>query len=1129
MSLLKKRLLVSIVVLFAGTVLAENLYAQYFFFGKNRVQYETFDWRFIETDHFDIYYYDSKNYHLAQFTAETVESSLRQLQNDFGSQLTDRIPVIIYDSHSDFSQTNVVRLPVDAQGIGGVTDKFKNRMTQPFMGDYADFRRTVQHELTHAFINDVYYGGSLQSIVQNNIQLQFPLWFEEGLAEYLALGWDTQTDMFMRDAILNDYLPPIPQLGGFFAYRGGQAFWYYIESQYGRPKITEILQRIKLTRNVPQAITQSLGLNIEELSDRWKEFYRQRYFPEVDDRKSLSAAATQITDRRGSRSYNTSPAISPNGDRIAMISNRRGVFDVVVVDANSGERIKTLIEGSDSPMFEELNILNPNLSWSPDGRKIALSSKSKGSYNLAVVDVESGKSTTTRFPQLDAINSVAWSPDGRKIAFDGNIGPYQSIFVFNLETEDFTNITGDVFTDKEPAWSSDSETIYFISNRGSNTNVHTYLAGYSGIVDNSFFQTDLYSFNIPTAKIERLTNTPQWSETQPAATSNGRLVFVSDQNGIPNIFEYDLNSRSVYPLTDLQSGVMQISISYDGTRLAFNALNEGLPDIFVIRSPFSQRLDRQLEPNTWAQRRAEETPAERVPSIAFARQMVSNTTQGNVLLTQRVEMAEDTETGESDENSKDQNQDTEEEESQEDDDRIDFRNYQFGESVVRDSTLELRDDPSNFEPEDNVTDDGRYRPKDYRLQFSPDITYAAGQVNTFSGSSAFAFLTLSDLFGDHQLSVGSDLTFDLRNSDYQIRYGYLKNRTNFFASFNHQSRNFQTFSGELLRFRIFDISADFQYPLNRFQRFDYGISGVGIYRDFSSLRGLGGQNTQNDQSFFLNPSVTFTGDYTIPQPGSITPGGGSRYSIRLSASPPLPYADEEPQFATLLGDYRKYFNLGNRTSFAFRGSGAVSVGRDSQRFLMGGMLGWLNPQFSDAEIPFEQLANTFFTLPATPLRGHQYNTTFGDKFTLVNAEFRFPLFAAILPGPIPLIPLYNITGLAFFDAGAAWGFDVPFARFQDAQTGEPVVFFERDAELDPKIAEKREFILNGNTGEERIGPPQEGDVRTTVIDGDILMGAGVGLRSIFLGLPVRYDVGWPYFRDGFDGDPIHYISIGIDF
>ncbi|MEX0904289.1 MAG: BamA/TamA family outer membrane protein [Balneolaceae bacterium] len=1119
MKLLTKSTLVGVLTLFIGTAATEILQAQYFYFGKNRVQYDTFDWRFIETEHFDIYYYDAKNYHLAQFTAETVESSLKQLNEDFGDQITDRISVIIYDSHSDFSQTNVVALPVDAQGIGGVTDLYKNRMTQPFMGDYADFRRTIQHELTHAYINDIYYGGSVQSIVQNNIQLQIPIWFNEGLAEFLALGWDTQTDMFMRDAVLNNYLPPIEQLSGFFAYRGGQAFWYYIADQYGRPKITEILQRLKTTRNVRRAIVQSLGLEPDELTDRWEEYWERRYYPEVADRQSLRSVATQVTSRSRSRSYNTSPAISPRGDRIAMITNRRGVFDVVVVDANSGDRIKTLIKGADSAMFEELNILNPNLAWSPDGQKIALSSKSKGRYNLAIVDYESGNTETIRFPSVDAINSVAWSPDGQKIAFDGNTGPYQDIYVYNLETTDFQNLTNDVYSDTEPAWGPDSENVYFVSNRGGNTEPNTYLAGFSTMQDDSFYETDLYRVQMGSSQIERLTSTPNWSESRPRLTRDGGMVFVSDQNGIPNIYEYDLTNRTVYPLTNLQSGIMQISISADGTRLAFNALNEGYPDIFLLRSPFDRRLDQQLRPNTWAQERDSVPPGERVPAIQYVKEMIAARTNGNVVRSRPVVQSfselESDETDIPSDTTQTALQDT---------GRIDFRNYQFGEAVVRDTTLELRDDPRKFEPEGNVTEDGLYQPKEYRLQFSPDFSYAAGNLSTYYGTSAFAFVTLSDLFGDHQLSFGSNLVFDLRNSDYTFQYGYLKNRTNFFASYFHQARNYQTFFGELLRFRTFGGSVDFQYPFNRYQRVDYGVSAIGIARDFSSVSGFGDRFTDNETSWFLYPQVTFTGDYTLP--GFITPSGGNRYSVRLAGSPPV--GGDNPQFATLLGDYRQYINLGQRYSIALRGSGAVSYGRDSQTFFMGGMLGWINQRWSDAEIPFERLADTFFTLPATPLRGHEFNSVFGDKFTLINAEFRFPLFAAVLPGPIPILPLYNITGAAFVDAGAAWGFDIPYARFSNAQ-GDPVPYFENPAQLDWRIGEKRTEFINPNTGQIREGEPQPGDPQANFVDGDILIGAGFGLRTILLGLPFRYDVGWPYHRGGFGSPPIHYFSIGIDF
>lgn len=1118
MKLLTKSALIGVLTLFIGTAVTEVLQAQYFNFGKNRVQYDEFDWRFIETDHFDIYYYNSKNYHLAQFTAETVESALKQLNEDFGEQLTDRISVIIYDSHSDFSQTNVVALPVNVQGIGGVTDLYKNRMTQPFMGDYADFRRTIQHELTHAYINDVYYGGSVQSMVQNNIQLQIPTWFNEGLAEYLALGWDTQTDLYMRDAVLNNYLPSIPQLSGFFAYRGGQAFWYYIEDQYGRPKITEILQRIKTTRSVERALVQALGLEIEELSERWEEYWERRYYPEVAERQSLNTVGRQITSQSGGRSYNTSPSISPQGDKIAMITNRRGVFDVVVVDAASGDRLKTLIKGASSPMFEELNISNPNLAWSPDGSRIAMSSQSEGAYNLAIVNYDNGNTETVRFPSVDMLGSVAWSPDGTKIAFDGNIGPYQDIFVYDLETGDFQNLTYDVFSDTEPAWGADSETVYFVSNRGGNLQPNSFLAGYSAMQNDSFFQTDIYRTSINNSRIERLTNTINASEGQPRITRDDRMIFLSDQNGIPNIYEYEEASRTVYPLTDLQSGIMQISISSDGSRVAFNALNEGAPDIYMLSSPFDRRMSQQPSPNTWARERDSLSAGQRVPSIQYVQEMIAARQNGNAVSAPPSVTLPEIDTME-DEVVADTTQ-----AAVQDTGRIDFRNYQFGEDVVRDSTLELRDDPRKFEPEANLTEDGLYQPKDYRLKFSPDFSYAAGNLSTHYGTSAFAFATLSDLLGDHEISFGSNLVFDLRNSDYTFQYGYKKKRMNFYTSFFHQARNYQTFYGELLRFRTFGGSVDFQYPFNRFQRVDYGVSAIGIARDFSTVGGFGDRYLNNETTWFLYPQVTFTGDYTIP--GYITPVGGRRYSIQLAGSPPA--GSDTPQFATLLGDFRQYINLGSRYSIALRGAGAISYGRDSQTFFMGGMLGWINQRWSDAEIPTERLADTFFTLPATPLRGHTFNSVFGNKFTLVNAEFRFPLFAAILPGPIPILPLYNLTGAAFIDAGAAWGFDIPYARFSDQQ-GQPVPYYENPAGLDWKVGEKRTEYINPNTGQIREGQPQPGDPEASFVDGDILIGAGFGLRTILLGLPFRYDVGWPYHRDGFGTPPIHYFSIGIDF
>lgn len=1109
-----------------------SVFAQYYSFGKNRVQYEDFQWRYIQSKHFDVYYYGEKNYELAEFSAKSIESAYKQLSEDFNHEISNRISLIVYDSHNDFSQTNVVNLPTSAEGIGGVTDKMKNRMTVPFTGDYADFRRTLHHELVHAVFNDMFFGGTINSIIRNNIQLQFPLWFEEGLAEYTALGWDTNTDMYIRDAVINNYLPPIQYLSGYYAYRGGQALWNFIVEEYGRQKIAEILQRIKTTRSIEAGIQQSLGLNLQELNKVWQDALQERYYPEVAERERADMIATLLTKRGQFGTYNTSPAISPQGDKVAFITNQRGYFDVVAISAINGKKLKTLIRGEDNPDFEELNILNPNIAWSPDGGKIAISTKSKGRDDIALIDYNTLKVDKLRFPNLDAIGSIAWSPDGTKLAFDGNIGPYQDIFVYNLESKKLINITGDFYSDMQPAWSDNSEYVYFTSDRGDRVDFHTYTLNFDLLGDESIYQTDIYRAGLGNQKGTRLTNTPAWSEKNPQSTRDGRLIFISDKNGIQNIYEFNLDTRTSAPLTNLQTGASQISISGDGSRLALNSINEGYLDIFLLRSPFNRKRAEDLSQNYWAQRRASESITQRVPATKYAREMFADGLKlSEPVISEGVKAGKDApEQGEEMDDQKT------EEAGQEESKEIDFRNYVFSTEVMEDSTLVLEDIES-FSPENNITEDGRFQPKKYRLKFSTDIAYNPTFVASTYGSAAQTQFLISDLLGDHQIALGTNFVTDLRNSDYSIQYGYFKNRTNWFVSYFHTSRRYQTIFGELIRFRTFGGGLNVQYPLDKFKRLDFGFSAMGITRDYNSVRDSfsgfsgGGNQPDNQKSVFFYPEAIFTDDRTLP--GFLTPQSGNRYSIGLSGSPGV--GENAPLFASVLGDYRHYFplgqNSGQRYSFALRASGAASVGRDKQTYFMGGRLGWINQQFSDNGLGFDRLTDSFFTVPALPVRGYAYNSIYGSNFSLINAEFRFPLFAAVVPGALPILPFYNITGAAFFDVGTAWGQPISY-NFSSNGTQYEIVdadgnTINNSSSLNFKVAEQRSANLarpiNTNSTPLQLASP------INYLDGDILIGAGFGLRTIVFGLPFRYDIGWPYGRNGFGDSGIHYFSIGIDF
>ena len=249
-----------------GLAAAPPAEAQYFAFGKNRVQYDDPDWRYVQSEHFDVYYYERAatapgGRVLATFAAEAAEEAYREVAPLFGYQLTRRVPFLVYPTHPEFAVTNAVDLPVYAESIGGATELYKNRVAIPFTGDWRDFRRVVHHELVHAVVNDVYFGGSLQSLVRRGLRLNIPPWFGEGLAEYSALGWDTQSDMYVRDAVLNGRLASIPRLRGYYAYRGGQGVWDFVAQEYGREKVTEILERVRLGRSVPGAFRQATGIS----------------------------------------------------------------------------------------------------------------------------------------------------------------------------------------------------------------------------------------------------------------------------------------------------------------------------------------------------------------------------------------------------------------------------------------------------------------------------------------------------------------------------------------------------------------------------------------------------------------------------------------------------------------------------------------------------------------------------------------------------------------------------------------------------------------------------------------------------------------------------------------------------
>ncbi len=229
-----------------------------------------------------------------------------------------------------------------------------------------------------------------------------------------------------------------------------------------------------------------------------------------------------------------------------------------------------------------------------------------------MIDVASGDQERLALG-LGGIFSVVWSPDGAQLAFTGNTARQSDIYLYDLKTAKLTNLTDDLFSDALPSWSPDGSRVYFSSDRGN-------LLSGEGVTQHTFpyRQTDLYGIDIETRKVERVVDWPNSDETSSVVSPDGKKVlFLSDRNGIENMYEVTLETRRIRPITNSISGVYQLSLSRDGSKLAFSSLHKSGFDIFLMRNPWDRTLKADdLEPTDYFKMLSPQAKPPAAPAVA---------------------------------------------------------------------------------------------------------------------------------------------------------------------------------------------------------------------------------------------------------------------------------------------------------------------------------------------------------------------------------------------------------------------------------------------------------------------------------------------------------------------------------
>lgn len=577
-----ERILALFILFFAGSVFF-TLHAQYF--GQNKVRYETFNFKVLKTDHFDIYFYPPERA-AAEQAARMAERWYARHAQILKYELNGRQPLILYGSHPEFEETNTAQGPL-GEGVGGFTEPLKRRIVLPLASSLGEIDHVVGHELVHAFQYDMTGQGG--GGFRNPAALQMPLWFIEGMAEYLSLGPDDpQTAMWMRDAVLSQKkLPNIRRLEdpNYFPYRYGQALLAYIGGRWGDEKLGQLLRAAGRKGDIYEAIRQTLKIGPDTLATDWHNALHAVYDPLKTSTDTLISNATLLVgDKKGGGTYNISPVLSPDGKKFIFFSEKDlFAIDLYLADAGSGKILKKIIRNELDPHYESLEFIYSAGAWDPSSRRIALGSVVNGHPELTIIDIDKNKTDKeARFPNFGEILNPAWSPDGRYIIFSMLTEGQSDLFLYDFKADSVGRLTNDLYADLQPAWSPDGKEVVFVTDRFS-TNL--------ALLNNGRYE--LATLNLRDRKINPLPVLDKGNIINPQWSADGKsLYFISDVTGISNLYRMALDGRQIFRLTNVYTGISGItalspalSVATNTDRVLFTAYLNGKYNIYALQSP----------------------------------------------------------------------------------------------------------------------------------------------------------------------------------------------------------------------------------------------------------------------------------------------------------------------------------------------------------------------------------------------------------------------------------------------------------------------------------------------------------------------------------------------------------------
>ncbi len=1131
-----------ILLLLPMSIFAQGIHTE---FGKNRVQYQKIDWQQAESEHFTVYWTDGGR-SLAEYAIQMGEQDFAELQNLLEYKMNDKIHLLVFNDYNDFMQSNAGSDQANYHN-GGITRVSDNKIYVYFDGSHSDLHRQVREGITEVFLHQMMYGNSLQEIVQNAMLLNLPHWFTEGLKAYIGETWNTDLDNLLRDGIQSGKYKKFSDLVAENPRLAGHSMWYFIGRNYGKSTVSNLLYLTRINRSIEQGFLFVLGNSFRTVSKEWYDFYQQRYLQETAKYELPTGESIRLTHVPVRMCK-----IAPKGEHIAYVTQRDNRYKVILKDLKNDSE-KVILKGNVNFDFGHIADENyPVLTWSK-GNELAIIFEKRNNIKLAIYNVSEGKikSTNDVGGDLERITHADFV-SRRQLVVTASKNGQSDLFSVSTNGEQVRHITRDFYDERDVAFVqiNGEKSLLFASNRD-----QAKVKATSRVIAEKAKTFDLYLMPLEAEKrnkIIRVTDTPQANERQPIQLDSLHFAWLGDANGMYNRYTgklervidfyekyitlsdgnnmtiakdstlvlpdsitiIDEQLKPVYKIaatsranTNQFTGILQHSATKRGRKTADLVLNRG--SYYVITNKINTNNNFNLTNTQYRDYKPVKATKPKPPQTVF----------DNVFVEVDKKETENTPESEPEIRVEEENPDY-------------FFQSRFDEVIEPEEEEIAPEEDLISEDISLVESEGKPKKKgihprnveDYKLKFKTDYLVVQfsnnllfdGYTNYDHTSTYYQWTPFSalfeagvkDLMEDHSFRGGLRLPFELNFPEFYLVYDNKKGRINKRFSFYRLPRIYGVANGNTLLFNIKNITNYFEtrltYPLDTYR----SVRGFATVRSDQNIRLATDVNTlqvPTDQQNRVFARLEYVHDDTRNM--GINLRTGTRYKVFAETAKRFDLglrrrtqAQLYPGWMATLGlDARHYRKLTKNMIVATRVAGATSFGKEKHLYFMGGVDNWLVPgerNNREVSVPNDQQAFAFQTI-ATNMRGFQSNIRNGNSYMVWNTEIRARLFNNTARTSFRSSSfIRNLQGVLFADVGTAWQGLSPFKEDNPLNT----VYVEN-----PVVTVQVNYFRN-----------------------PIVMGYGVGLRSIVFGHLVRLDYAWGVETGELQGGQI-YLSLGMDF